>query len=618
MQPNANPEHVNITTIRNWPGRGPSGNRALANKVPTLIAFDEADQPHWGYNIPQRLRGQTIKYIKLLLEPDVSKQVSSLRSIVDPEATGALLASKSKSVVEVASLYVKCMWEHAKAYIIQQMGSAAYNFADKVVLFTVPAVWSERAKHNTYMIAVGAGLAHQEYQLHMVSEPEAAAISVLNDPVRVAQLAENDVYLVVDAGGGTVDLTSYRVASARPLKLEEVAAGDGDVCGATFLEVNFRELLRSCLGDHTVRALDPLNDERIMQDWESSIRAPFTGDDDWRYALVTPGIPASASSRIVDGMIQFTADEIRPVFTPVIDKVKELVRKQVTALERRDLRPKAILLVGGLGCSGYLASQLRDIYEETNHSIQRGRIEILQPDDALVSIAQGAVRCDVLGLGSLVSLRIARYNLGTNYGSRWDASRHLPEQKRECKYTGQWRAKDCIDWHIRRNDEIKPDQVIKVKRGSKVWEDEIDGIMADSSDDKTIRYSVSILASLEDGAPEYATPTTRVFAKVRFGWDLTKWPKENTKLRFSRQGRPYRKVDFDIHIIQSMAGMKFNLYLGGELVDEIADVKFLSIPEAMDKGRVYRGHMESSDSEEVEVPSREVDRERRRNRQTLP
>ena len=180
------------------------------------------------------------------------------------------------------------------------MSQATFNHAEKVILFTVPAVWSERAKHSTYMIAVGAGLASPEYSLQMISEPEAAAVAVLKDRIRATSLAKNDVYVVVDAGGGTVDLTSYQVDSVEPLRLKEAAPGTGDVCGATFLEVNFRKMLRTYV-DAALNTLDSFNENRIICDWEDSIRATFTGTDDERYAIVTPGISTDASDRISNG-----------------------------------------------------------------------------------------------------------------------------------------------------------------------------------------------------------------------------------------------------------------------------------------------------------------------------
>lgn len=201
---------MRIYTVRDWEGRLPG--RAVSNKVPTLIAFDDQDgnRPRWGFDIPARLTEKTLRFVKLLLEPKILRKVSSRNTAVSPEVTGELLRTSVpvRSPVEVAAQYVKCLWEHAKRQIIRHISQTTFNYAEKVILFTVPAVWSERAKHNTYMIAVGAGLADPEYSLQMISEPEAAAIAVLKDQVRAASLVQNDVYVIVDARGGTVDLTS--------------------------------------------------------------------------------------------------------------------------------------------------------------------------------------------------------------------------------------------------------------------------------------------------------------------------------------------------------------------------------------------------------------------------
>jgi len=153
---------------------------------------------------------------------------------------------------------------------------------------TVPAVWSDAAKHNTYLVAARAGLAAQ-YNLQILSEPEAAAISVLKE--RVVFLQINDCYVVVDAGGGTVDVTSYTVQSTSPVELAEVVAGDGDICGAALLDEGFKRLLRSHVGAETLDNLPPENLARIMNDFETGIRKNFDGTDKFKYSVGMFGIP---------------------------------------------------------------------------------------------------------------------------------------------------------------------------------------------------------------------------------------------------------------------------------------------------------------------------------------
>lgn len=119
VHPNDGTEDVRINTVCDWAGRLPG--RTTSNKVPTEIAFDENDggKAYWGFDIPDHLSRTKIKYVKLLLEPDVAQRVSSISDIVNPEGTKALLDRQGRSAIKVAGLFVKFLWEHAKAQIIR-------------------------------------------------------------------------------------------------------------------------------------------------------------------------------------------------------------------------------------------------------------------------------------------------------------------------------------------------------------------------------------------------------------------------------------------------------------------------------------------------------------------
>lgn len=45
----------------------------------------------------------------------------------------------------------------------------------------------------------------------------------------------NDNFVVCDAGGGTVDLITYKVTQLSPLQVEESVVGSGGLCGSTYL-----------------------------------------------------------------------------------------------------------------------------------------------------------------------------------------------------------------------------------------------------------------------------------------------------------------------------------------------------------------------------------------------
>lgn len=174
--------------VRNWAGDQPGDT--TSNKVPTEIAYDYAGKAFWGFDIPEDLKEVIFRWLKLLLEPEIHTRRAWVDAI-DPRVTEAMLAQLRKKAVTVASDYVRLLWEHVKEQIINEHSRATYDFAEKSVVFTVPAVWSETAKHNTYLVAVGAGLASEDLKLQTISEPEAAAVAVLKDRGALLQVGRS-------------------------------------------------------------------------------------------------------------------------------------------------------------------------------------------------------------------------------------------------------------------------------------------------------------------------------------------------------------------------------------------------------------------------------------------
>lgn len=112
------------------------------------------------------------------------------------------LREQNKSAVDVAADYLRMLWSYAKEEIKKGTGMDDWEdiYSIKAVV-TVPAVWSPRAKEYTKQAATRAGLPDD---LTLVSEPEAAALTVLKEQEAEGGLEVGDVFVVCDAGGGTV------------------------------------------------------------------------------------------------------------------------------------------------------------------------------------------------------------------------------------------------------------------------------------------------------------------------------------------------------------------------------------------------------------------------------
>ena len=100
-------------------------------------------------------------------------------------------------------------------------------------VLTVPAIWSEQAKACMRIAAVNAGIIKEEAsdQLTLALEPECAA---LDSYYSILSEVANTKHMVIDAGGGTVDVAVHHVqsvedpkASGKTYQIEEVYKASG-------------------------------------------------------------------------------------------------------------------------------------------------------------------------------------------------------------------------------------------------------------------------------------------------------------------------------------------------------------------------------------------------------
>ena len=102
------------------------------------------------------------------------------------------------------------------------------------------------------------------HALHVISEPEAAAVYAL-DVLDPHTIEVGDTFVLCDAGGGTVDLISYTVTTLKPqLEITEATAGTGMLCGSTFLNRQFEKFLEDKLGREVGWDKDVLDEVRVF------------------------------------------------------------------------------------------------------------------------------------------------------------------------------------------------------------------------------------------------------------------------------------------------------------------------------------------------------------------
>jgi hypothetical protein len=206
-----------IHVVNDWPNPNPV---ATSDKVPSKITYLNSGKPSkWGFDVDHR--EQSLSWFKLLLD-EKNKVVRGSDKV---KSTLRELERLGKAPEDVAAEYLSLVWQYAKEDIRKTHGDDWETIYSVRAILTVPAIWSESGKSRTLSIAKRAGIPGN---VTLVSEPEAAALAVLRERKDEGELLRiGDCFVVCDAGGGTVDLISYKICSLNPFQVEECAVGDG-------------------------------------------------------------------------------------------------------------------------------------------------------------------------------------------------------------------------------------------------------------------------------------------------------------------------------------------------------------------------------------------------------
>ncbi|KAL9629086.1 MAG: hypothetical protein Q9204_005479 [Flavoplaca sp. TL-2023a] len=268
---------------------------------------------------------------------------------------------------------------------------------------TIPAIWSDAARKKTQDSAVRAGMA-KSLLPQIYSEPECAAIYALKDMDDVESLRINDCILICDAGGGTVDIITYKILQINPLSIFERTAGIGDYCRSTFIDPGFEKLF--------IRRM---------------VNLPTIGDIE--------------EAGVQSGHFHLTRAGIRGLFNPVIDRVLDLIKVQVSSVTSVNL----VVLVGGCGESEYL-------YQRVRMWASRAQIRVLHLHEAATAIVRGAALegLETTGMSKTNVVRRARRWYGVTVHETFVDGKHLPEDHFSNGDSRRMLATNQVRWFIRK------------------------------------------------------------------------------------------------------------------------------------------------------------------------
>lgn len=384
-----------ITFHQDWPEQA-----APYVKTRTALLLDDGRVLEWGNPASLRYRREARSRPGLRL-------ASHFKMALPRDDRDALV---------LAAAYLERLYRYALQLITEQ----AQVREDEIRwCVTVPAIWRDRERNLTRQAAVAAGLPDDPVRLLIAVEPEVATQHCRGhlQQIEADDRADGDrSIMVVDAGGGTVDLTCFHVDVNG--KMTELGRPAGDALGGTAVDQAF---VRTVLAQRlSVGLLEELEAELpgavldILADWERDKRN-FHPDRGSSFNLRLPvpllrlldrrGLLAGFAARQggVDDMFVLTNDEVKAAFDGAVEPILALVDEH---LRQVGVPIGHAFLVGGFAQSPYLRARLEQHLA--------GRAAVLVPPNPANAVLAGAVHF-ALEPGLVIARRSPRvYGIATN------------------------------------------------------------------------------------------------------------------------------------------------------------------------------------------------------------
>ena len=402
----------------------------------------------WGYSAhkfeqqPGRINEESgseiVKLIKVHLDED-SLHTQDLRKELAQQVKRLQCHGFVCDRDHVIRDYLKRLLRHTKSILTKKEGLCHESKIEYVLC--VPVSWSEtagRVMHDAMVSAIrSSGLGSLQHSvipdLFMVSEPEAAAQYVLGSLDEKGRLREGEVFVLLDAGGGTVDVTTYQVTSnTGPLRLKgEMIKADGALCGSSFINKRYaKKLMEKLEGEDFVGGGELLKStvDGIVSNWEVVGKPDIDVDNrkTMDFHQYIPGLKENPEKNFRKGCyLRWTEQEIKEMFEPSLTGTTDLLERQLDQAFKERLTVSKLIVVGGFGESPSLRNRLTKLVE-SKRNLAGNEIDIIWPDKFPTSaVARGAV------LRSLNKdngpTRHSRASFGFLRTEQYDAKNPLPE-----------------------------------------------------------------------------------------------------------------------------------------------------------------------------------------------
>ncbi|KLO12778.1 hypothetical protein SCHPADRAFT_940952 [Schizopora paradoxa] len=335
-----------------------------------------------------------------------------------------------KSAEDVMADLMSYLYKETLKYI-EEHHADGVNILNQVrdriqFVFSHPNGWVGLPQQRYRKCAVIGGLLQSEDEatrrIRFISEGEASALSCLASKFAPSPIVPNYKFIVLDAGGGTLDVSAYRVLNASPLELEEIAIPDSRFAGSIFVNEKAREMFKDIFGNSKFSDKETVNG--TIQEFDSKIKPTFDSATR-KFSIKIPGVKTSNKKmNIVNGCLKLGGEKIEECFRFSVDNAIESVtsvRDKVSDVDG----DMPVWLVGGFGASPWLFKQLKEKLGSKGFSV-------CKPDaNQAKVVADGAIRFHI---HNSVTTRLSPSYYGISCATQYTPSCPDHEQRKHLVY----------------------------------------------------------------------------------------------------------------------------------------------------------------------------------------
>ncbi|KAF9476880.1 hypothetical protein BDN70DRAFT_881877 [Pholiota conissans] len=406
-----NPGEVpEIRGVTRFPAQEKTGG---ASKIPTVIYYDssgvvqaagaEATRDGIQEEVDDK---QWIKaeWFKLHLRPSDS---------IDPgeEALFGQIPPLplNKTVAEVFADFYRYLFNCTANYIRSSHANGPLLWSsirhDIDFVLSHPNGWGGREQAVLRQAAVLAGLvpdAKQKSQdrISFVTEGEASLHFVIRSGILTSNLANGEGILIVDAGGGTVDISSYKQEKQeKQMSFEEIAAPHCLFSGSLLVNFHAKQFIRGLLEDS--KYIDDV--DYIVRCFDARCKAAFKDEECPQYIKFGNPRDNDPDRSIRSGQLKLDGHDIKEFFVPSATAIKQSVLEQRTSGSKNI---KHVVLVGGFSANDWLFNDLETFLLRLDPTLV-----LIRPEEHInKAVSDGAIS---FYLDHFVRARIAKFTYGT-------------------------------------------------------------------------------------------------------------------------------------------------------------------------------------------------------------